>query len=78
MGTHMRVGRLADPKSNSPACCEPQDVNWAPESLVRHFGAEIRKSRQLPASLKLGVIGPLELRLTRCKTLEETSIPRVL
>jgi L-ornithine Nalpha-acyltransferase len=62
MGTHMRVGRLADPKSNSPACCEPQDVNWAPERLVRHFGAEIRKSRQLPASLKLG---PLELRLTR-------------
>jgi hypothetical protein len=29
MGAHMRVDRLADPKSNSPAFCEPQDVNWA-------------------------------------------------
>jgi L-ornithine Nalpha-acyltransferase len=65
MGAHMRVDRLADLKSNSPAFCEPQDVNWAPERLVRHFDAEIRKSRQLPASWKLGVIGPLELRLTR-------------
>jgi L-ornithine Nalpha-acyltransferase len=65
MGTHMRVDRLADPKSNSPAFCEPQNVNWAPECLVRHFGAEIRESRQLPASSKLGVIGPLEVRLTR-------------
>jgi putative hemolysin len=67
MGTHMRVDSLADPKSNSPAFCEPQNVNWAPECLVRHFGAEIRESRQLPASSKLGVIGPLEVRLTRDK-----------
>jgi len=68
MGTHMRVDRLADPKSNPSAFCKPQDVNWAPEWLARHFGAErLRKSRQPPPPLKLGVIGPLEVRLTRDK-----------
>lgn len=65
-GTHMRVDRLADPKSNSAEFCKPPDVSWAPEWLTRHFGAErLRKSRQTPAPLKLGAIGPLEVILTR-------------
>jgi len=68
MSTHMRVARLADPNSNLPSFCKPQDVNWAPEWLTRHFSAErLRKSRQPPAPLKLGLIGPLEVRLTRDK-----------
>lgn len=67
-GRHMRVVRLADPKSNSAEFCKPQDVSWAPEWLARHFGTErLRKSRQTPEPLKLGVIGPLEVRLTRDK-----------
>jgi L-ornithine Nalpha-acyltransferase len=67
-GRHMRVDRLADPKSSSAEFCNPQDVSWAPEWLARHFGAErLRKSGKTAAPLKLGVIGPLEVRLARHK-----------
>jgi putative hemolysin len=64
----MWVDRLADPKSKSVELCNPHDVSWAPEWLARHFGAErLRKSRKTTAPLKLGAIGPLEVRLTRNK-----------
>lgn len=57
----MRVDGLADPTSNSTA-------GWASEWLARRFGAKrLRKSRQARESLKLGIIGPLEVRLTRDK-----------
>ena len=57
---HMRVDRLVDPTLSSTA-------GWASEWLARHFGAKrLRKSRQATRDpLKLGVIGPLEVRLTR-------------
>ena len=64
----MQLDRLADPKSNCAEVFKPQEVSWAPGWLARDFGAERpRKSRQTPAPSKLGVIGPLEVRLTHDK-----------
>jgi L-ornithine Nalpha-acyltransferase len=64
MGTHMRVGGLVDPKSNSAEFSNPRDVSWTPQWLARHFGSgRLRKSRKAPLPLALGVIGPLEVRL---------------
>jgi len=64
VGARMRTEGLAYPAEAR----KPQEVGWNSEWLVRPNGAaELLKSRQNSTPLKLGVIGQLEVSLTRDK-----------
>jgi L-ornithine Nalpha-acyltransferase len=68
METNMRVDGLADPKLISAEACKRREVGWTPEWLTQHLVAiSLRKSRQQSAPSKRGVIGQLEVSLTRDK-----------
>jgi L-ornithine Nalpha-acyltransferase len=68
MGARMRVDRLADSQSNSAGLWKSPDVSWVPEWLARVFAPErLPESGQTAAALNPGIIGPLEVRLTRDK-----------
>jgi putative hemolysin len=65
---NMRVDGLADLKLMPAEACKRQDVGWTPEWLAQHFVARSRgKLKNESAPSKLGVIGHLEVNLTRDK-----------